>query len=1299
MSDATPRTESLFWSALAISSPEERARYLDEACGADQQLRRRLEELLAAYPKVESFMEPAATGPAAAVADPPSGESPGIVIGPYKLVEQVGEGGMGSVWMAQQTEPIKRLVALKLIKAGMDSKQVIARFEAERQALALMDHPNIAKVLDGGETPPAYAGGSPRPYFVMDLVKGVPITRYCDEHRLTPRQRLELFVPVCQAVQHAHQKGIIHRDLKPSNVLVALCDGQPVPKVIDFGVAKAAGQQLTDKTLVTGFGNIVGTLEYMSPEQAEFNQLDIDTRSDIYSLGVVLYELLTGSPPFSHKEHEKVGLLEMLRVIREQEPTKPSAKLSTAEGLPTLAANRGMEPAKLTKQVRGELDWIVMKALEKDRSRRYETANAFALDVQRYLADEPVLACPPSAGYRLRKFVWRNKGWLAVTAGVCLALMVMAASIGWEVVRRAETRRAETARLATVEGQVRGSLYTARILVAENKLAAAREKLAQARAQLGNDGPALDDLAAEVEAGAATLDLFQRFLNLIDQAHQVETAPLVEARLMADGPHVGAAATAPLNQADRRPAAAVPFLLEALRCYGVLERDDWTGALEGGLLGKQQVEQIRRLVYEELLWLADDVHRRKQDYPSGQKLPPEAAARQALAYLGKAESAHQPTPALYGLRALCRNTLGDKAAAKADAQLAARTPPTMALDHFLRGQAANYTRRLDEGVQAFEAALQLEPTHYWSMMKLGYCLCDYGQRPEDFARAVTVFTGCILKRPDHAHAYYCRARAYGLLRRYEYAVADSSKAIELDPKHLRAWYVRGWAYDWLGQPDNALANFSKAIELNPTFPIVWYARGITYEKLGQPDKALTNFSKAIELNPKDAISWYSRGVVYNKLVQPERAVADLSKAIDLESNHPVVWYNRGLAYRELDQPDQALADFSRAIDMEPRFALAWYSRGAVYGKLGLLDKALADFSRAIELNPKDARAWYNRGLAYSELGQPDQALPDYSRAIELNPQLALAWSSRGKAYLRLGQADKTITDFSKVIELEPKNTKAWYDRGITHDQLGRPDKALADYSMVIKLDPKYAPVWHKRGTAYLKLGQPDKALPDYSKAIELDPTFPHPWFNRGVAHTQLGQPKKALADFSKVIDLASDNPRLLLAAYLQRGKSHSRLGHFEQARTDYQTALQHAPANALAHNVLAWLLATCPDAKVRDPVQAVALARKAMQLAPKEGAYWNTLGVAHYRAGDWKAAIAALGKSVELRQGGDAVDRFFLAMAHQKLGNPDEARKAYDQALQWLAKSQATLEKNKEFAAGLRFFQAEAEATLELKKQ
>jgi serine/threonine protein kinase len=424
------RARELFLRAVGQVPPEQWDAYLSEACGADDELRRQVAHLLQVHREAGSFLDRPAAGLAArgAAGGPEGetaafqGETPGTAIGLYKLLEQIGEGGMGTVWMAQQTEPVKRLVALKLIKAGMDSKQVLARFEAERQALALMDHPNIARVLDGGTA----SGG--RPYFVMDLVKGRPITRYCDEHHLTPRQRLELFLPVCQAVQHAHQKGIIHRDLKPSNVLVAPYDGKPVVKVIDFGVAKAAGQQLTERTLVTGFGALVGTLEYMSPEQAELNNHDIDTRSDIYALGVLLYELLVGSPPFTNKDLQTVGLVETLRAIREREPTKPSAKLSTAEALPVLAANRGTEPTKLTRLVKGELDWIVMKALEKDRNRRYESASALAADVQRYLGDEPVLACPPSAGYRFRKFARRNRTALAMASLALVSLIAFAAA-------------------------------------------------------------------------------------------------------------------------------------------------------------------------------------------------------------------------------------------------------------------------------------------------------------------------------------------------------------------------------------------------------------------------------------------------------------------------------------------------------------------------------------------------------------------------------------------------------------------------------------------------------------------------------------------------------------------------------------------------------------------------------------------------------------------------------------------------------------------------------------------------------
>jgi serine/threonine protein kinase/tetratricopeptide (TPR) repeat protein len=443
--------ESLFHEALAKPAGE-RAAFLDAACGGDAELRRRVEVLLQAHEQPGSFLaEPAAALEATAESGLPNEagnersdaaqtERSGTVIGPYKLLQEIGEGGMGTVWMAEQTQPVHRKVALKIIKAGMDSRHVLARFEAERQALALMDHPHIAKVLDAGATPEG------RPYFVMELVKGQPITKYCDEHRLTPKERLELFVPVCQAIQHAHQKGIIHRDIKPSNVLIAPYDGKPVVKVIDFGVAKATGQQLTDKTLFTEFGAVVGTLEYMSPEQAELNNQDIDTRSDIYSLGVLLYELLTGTTPLDRKRLKEAALMEVLRVIREEEPPRPSTRLSQSkDSLPSVSAQRHMEPVKLTKLVRGELDWIVMKALDKDRSRRYETANGLAMDVQRYLRDDHVLACPPSAGYRLRKFAWQHRVALATAIVIALALVVGTAVSTWQAVR-ATLAKAEAGR-------------------------------------------------------------------------------------------------------------------------------------------------------------------------------------------------------------------------------------------------------------------------------------------------------------------------------------------------------------------------------------------------------------------------------------------------------------------------------------------------------------------------------------------------------------------------------------------------------------------------------------------------------------------------------------------------------------------------------------------------------------------------------------------------------------------------------------------------------------------------------------
>lgn len=447
MFEWSPRANSLFLSARELSSGEARERYLDGACGDDHILRSAVQSLLEADQQAEGFLESAATNLSYPVVRSDSVEQVGTFVGPYKLLQEIGEGGMGLVYKAEQTAPVQRIVALKVIKPGIDTRRVLARFEAERQAVALMDHPSIAKVLDAGATETG------RPYFVMELVKGLPITEYCRQSRASLSTRLELFREVCQAVQHAHQKGIIHRDLKPSNVMIAFYDGRPVPKVIDFGVAKATGVKLTDHTMFTEFGTVIGTLEYMSPEQAGLDQLDVDTRTDVYSLGVLLYELLTGATPLDAAKLRSAGFDEARRIIREEQPVLPSTRLSSSDVLPALAAERGEEPLRLTRTMRGDLDWIVMKALEKNRERRYDSAGAFARDIGRYLADEPIEARPPSTAYLLRKFVHRNRRPVAAAALVAASLVVGISVSEWQALRatraeqaaRAQAERAEQA--------------------------------------------------------------------------------------------------------------------------------------------------------------------------------------------------------------------------------------------------------------------------------------------------------------------------------------------------------------------------------------------------------------------------------------------------------------------------------------------------------------------------------------------------------------------------------------------------------------------------------------------------------------------------------------------------------------------------------------------------------------------------------------------------------------------------------------------------------------------------------------
>jgi serine/threonine protein kinase len=501
MTNSAQHRETIFSEAIEIESPEERADFLARACENDLELRRDVERLVHDYFGAGDFLERPAVQ-LQTLADPGAAEGPGTQIGPYRLVEQIGEGGFGVVFLAEQERPVRRRVALKIIKPGMDTRQVIARFEAERQALALMDHPNIAKVFDAGtvgsvcrtgpdsspiddeQGPARQVGPTGRPYFVMELVHGVPITEYCDQCQLTTRERLELFISVCEAVQHAHQKGVIHRDIKPTNVLVAIQDGKAAPKIIDFGVAKATGQRLTEHTLLTGFVQMIGTPMYMSPEQAELSQLGVDTRTDIYSLGVLLYELLTGTTPYEKERLRQAAFDEFRRIVREEEPPPPSRRLTTlaADMASTVAQRRHTEPQRLIGNIRGELDWIVMKCLEKERNRRYETASGLALDLKHYLADEPVHACPPSARYRLHKFARRNRVAIMTASLVAAALIVgSVASLLWAM------RAIEAESLA--EGRLKAELEAHRV---------ADDARSKAEASFHKARQAVDDMYTQV---------------------------------------------------------------------------------------------------------------------------------------------------------------------------------------------------------------------------------------------------------------------------------------------------------------------------------------------------------------------------------------------------------------------------------------------------------------------------------------------------------------------------------------------------------------------------------------------------------------------------------------------------------------------------------------------------------------------------------------------------------------------------------------------------------------------------------
>jgi tetratricopeptide (TPR) repeat protein len=973
------QVQAAFLEAVA-ATPEERAGVLDRVCAGDAELRRRVELLMRAHD--DSGDLPSAAGKAedtgayeskAAHAAPRADLQPGdIFAGRYKLREKLGEGGMGIVWVADQTTPVQRRIALKVIKSSEDSLRLLARFEQERQALALMDHPNIAKVLDAGVSDNA------RPYFVMELIKGVPLTKYCDQAKLTPRERLELFVPVCQAVQHAHQKGIIHRDLKPSNILIGLYDGRPVPKVIDFGVAKATGPRLGEQSIYTEVGAMIGTLEYMSPEQAALNNLDIDTRSDVYSLGVILYELLTGSVPFSRKDLKAAGFAEMLRIIKEVEPPKPSTWLSGSGTLPSVAALRHTEPKKLTRLVRGELDWIVMKCLEKDRSRRFETANGLARDIERYLADEVIEARPPSARYQLRKFVRRHKGQVVATVAVVVALVVGVAAVVTVQLRANRDLAAKNAELADEQQKVQArfdlavkAIQTFHTGVSEDMLLK-NEEFKELRTKLLK------------EAGRFYADLEKLLAGQSDEKSR---------KTLAAGYFQLAELTDKIGDMTQalgmhRKALAVRRELADVAGADVETRLDVARSLiDVGLLLSVTGDQAGAMsAYEEALELAQRVE--AEDSTD--------AVRSVLAEShscigGQLSSTGKPAVALeeFGKALAIRQKLADHNPALIKAQLA------LARSHERIGGLIGFTGKPAEALEEFGKALairqkladhnpavtmiQLELAH--SHRSSGIMLSQIGnptEALEAFGKALEIQQKLAVANPAVTDVQFELAGLYHLIGVVLMQTGKPAQALEAYHKALAI-------YQKLADANLAATYLQK--EVARTYGNIGYLLSHT----GKTAEALEAHRKTLAIRQKLAVAtpaitnvqfelaWTHNkiGVVLLQTGNPTEAMEEYRKALGIcqklvPASPTVAWYQNELA--------QSHDNLGRLHAQQNRFAEAFSAFDAALAirrKLAQADLMTTQRTSAL------GDSYASRGWARVRAGQPSEAAADLRQAVEL----------------------------------------------------------------------------------------------------------------------------------------------------------------------------------------------------------------------------------------------------------------------------------------------------------------------------